>query len=219
MCGRYGFVPGKNFFKRFKIDKYTGQLKPSFNVAPGKMMPVIIRQSPDQLIEMKWGLVPHWADDPKIGYRMINARAETLETRSAFRSLLHSKRCLVPASGFYEWKHKGNAKIPYYIRLLNEEYFAFAGLYDAWKDAEGKEIKSYTIITTDSNPLVAKIHDRMPVILNRIGEEKWLDKDEKDIEKLLALLIPYPADELQAYQVSSLVNSPRNDKKELIEPV
>ena len=216
MCGRYGFVSGKNFFKRFKIDKYTGQLKPSYNVAPGRMMPVIIKQSPNQIIEMKWGLVPHWAEDPKIGFKMINARAETLESRPAFHTLLHSKRCLVPASGFYEWKHKGNTKIPYYIRLLNEEYFAMAGLYDVWKDAEGKEIKSYTIITTDSNPLVSKIHDRMPVILNRAGEDKWLDNDEKDTAKLLALLKPYPADEMQAYQVSNLVNSPKNDSDELI---
>jgi putative SOS response-associated peptidase YedK len=242
MCGRYGFVPGKNLYKRFKIGA-SGQgqgargtkealvLKASYNVAPGRLMPVIIRQSPNQLVEMKWGLVPHWAEDPKIGYKMINARAETLESRPAFRTLLHSKRCLVPANGFYEWKHKGNAKTPYYIKLLNEEYFSMAGLYDVWKDKDGKELMSYTIITTDSNPMLSKIHDRMPVILNRIGEDKWLGSErekgqgERDkvkgegIDELLSLLVPYPADEMQAYQVSSLVNSPKNDSEKLIEAI
>lgn len=230
MCGRYGFIPGKNFYKRFKIDKYSGQLKPVYNAAPGMKMPVIIRQSPNQAIEMKWGLVPNWAKDPRIGYKMINARAETLESRPAFRSLLHTKRCLVPANGFYEWEHKGKTRTPYYIKLKDNEMFTFAGLYDTWKDAEGKMIMSYTIITTDSNPLVAKIHDRMPVILKTDLEDKWLGEEKRcetgdvrcekrGIDELLAMLKPYPEGEMQAYQVSSLVNSPKNDREDLIEPI
>ena len=216
MCGRYGFIPGKDFYKRFKVDKATGKLKASYNVAPGRTMPVIIRQSPNQAVEMKWGLVPHWAKDPRIGYRMINARAETLGSRPAFREELHTKRCLVPANGFYEWEHKGKDKVPYYIKLKNDEMFAFAGLYDIWKDAEGKMLMTYTIITTDSNPLVGKIHDRMPVILKEEYEDEWLDPGEKDIEKLSALLKPYPAGELEAYQVADLVNNPKNDNEKLI---
>lgn len=219
MCGRYGFIPGKDFYKRFKIDKTSGKLKTSYNVAPGRIMPVIIRQSPNQMIEMKWGLVPHWAQDPKIGYRMINARAETLESRPAFRPILHARRCLVPASGFYEWDHRGKTKIPYYIKLKNDAMFAFAGLYDIWKDAEGKMIMSYTIITTVSNTLVSKIHDRMPVILKREDEDRWLDPEDKDVAKLLPLLKPYPVGEMESYQVSPLVNKPANVSIDLIKPV
>lgn len=216
MCGRYGFIPGKNFYKRFKIDKATGKLKPSYNVAPGRTMPVVIRQSPNQLIEMKWGLVPHWAEDPKIGYHMINARAETLSSKPAFRSLLSSKRCLVPASGFYEWDHKGKAKIPYYIKLKNDDMFSFAGLYDIWKDAEGKMLMSYTIITTDSNTVVGKIHDRMPVIIPIEDEDEWLESRDEKIHKLLK---PYPAGEMEAYRVSISVNNPKNDNKSLIDKI
>jgi len=219
MCGRYTLSSGESLYKRFKIDQISGRIKPNYNIAPGMMMPVVIRQSPNQIMMMKWGLIPSWAKDIRIGYKLINARVETLRQKPAFRSSLYTKRCFVPASGFYEWEHKERSKIPYYIKLKSEELFAFAGLYDVWKDAEGKEIRSYTIITCDSNKLVAKIHDRMPVILRKDHEAMWLKEGETDIDRLLSLLNPYPEKEMEAYVVSSLVNSPKNNNKSLIEAV
>lgn len=167
---------------------------------------------------MRWGLIPFWAKDPKIGYKMINARAETVNEKPSFKHSLKNKRCIVPASGFYEWLKSEKQKIPFYIKPKDQEYFSFAGLYDVWKDAEGKEIKSYTIITTTPNIKMAKIHDRMPVILKVADEDKWLDQNT-DIDELLKLLKPYPDSEMEIYSVSDLVNSPRNDNKDLIKPI
>lgn len=219
MCGRYTLSSGESLFKRFKIDQKAGRIRSSYNIAPGMMMPVIIGQDPKRLAMMKWGLIPNWAKDIRVGYKMINARVESIRSKPAFRSPLHSKRCLVPASGFYEWRHEGKSKTPYYIKLKDDELFAFAGLYDIWKDAEGKEIDSYTIITCDSNPLIGKIHDRMPVILNREDEEKWLSSEETNMDKLLSLLKAYPGKGMEMYEVTSLVNSPKNNNERLIEPV
>lgn len=168
---------------------------------------------------MKWGLVPSWAKDPKIGFGLINARAETLIEKASFRKPLTSRRCLVPSSGFYEWKKTDEGKIPYYIHLKNTPMFAFAGLYDIWIDSEGKEIKSYTIITTTPNSVVADIHDRMPVVMDKRDEDMWIDKEEKDIEKLLSLLTPYKGDDMEAYPVSKAVNKASNDNPDLIKPL
>jgi len=218
MCGRYGFVPGENFYNRFEIHNRLDNLEPHYNIAPGQLVPVITRSSPNQVILMKWGLIPHWAKDPRIGYKMINARAETLNEKPTFKYSLKNHRCLIPTSGFYEWKHIGEDKIPFYIRLKGKDMFAFAGLYDIWKDAEGYPLKTFTIITTSPNEFMSTIHHRMPVILTEEAEDIWLDQSLTDIDKLLALLTPTTA-EMESIKVSKLVNNPNNDSPEIIKPV
>ena len=162
--------------------------------------------------------MPFWAKDTNIGYKMINARAETLQVKPSFRKALSLQRCIIPAGGFFEWKQVDKEKVPYYIFMKNKELFGFAGLYDVWHDKEGKELKTYTIITTTPNPLVEPIHDRMPAILEKRDEEVWLNPDETEPVRLVKLLHPYPASEMDMYPVSRLVNAPKNDTKEVIEP-
>jgi putative SOS response-associated peptidase YedK len=179
---------------------------------------VIVNDSKKHVEMMQWGLVPFWAKDEKSGYKMINARAETLPVKPSFRKALSLQRCIIPAGGFFEWKHVDKEKIPYYIFLKNQSVFGFAGLYDVWHDKQGRELKTYTIITTEPNALVEPIHNRMPVILEKQNEYEWLNPDETEPARLVKLLHPYPAWEMEAYPVSRLVNSPANDTKEVIEP-
>ena len=181
-------------------------------------MPVVVRNSPNRLVEMQWGLIPSWSKEPRAQFSTINARAETITKSPVFRGPFKSRRCLVPASGFYEWRQTDQGKQPYCIRLKAGELFAFAGLYDVWRDGEGNELSSYTIITTTPNDLVAPIHNRMPVILQQEDEQVWLD-NEADSARLLALLVAYPADEMEAYPVSRAVNSPANEGAELLQSV
>ena len=165
---------------------------------------------------MQWGLVPSWAKDPSIGNKMINARAETLAEKPSFKGLIGKRRCLVLADGFYEWRKEGKGKIPMRFTLRGGEPFSFAGLWDSWKKPAGGELFSFTIITTQANNLLRPIHERMPVILNKEGEEKWLDPDFKEIHELL---VPYPVEMMEFYDVSKLVNSPRNDLPQCISPL
>jgi len=165
---------------------------------------------------MQWGLIPSWSKEPRVQFSTINARAETISKSPVFRGPFKSQRCLVPASGFYEWRQTGQGKQPYCIRLNDGELFAFAGLYDVWHDPAGNELYSYTIITTTPNGLVAPIHNRMPVILHRDAEDVWLDK-ETDSARLMSLLSAYPADKMEAYPVSRAVNDPSNEGAELIQ--
>src|SRR5512138_124256 len=148
--------------------------RPRFNIAPTQDVPIIIRRSPNQLVMMRWGLIPFWAKDEKIGSKLINARAESVAERPAFRTSMKDKRCLVPTTGFYEWKDTAKGKQPYLAKRKDETLFAMAGLYDRWKDHSGNEVLSFTIITTAANDLMAEIHDRMPVVLSRGDEELWL---------------------------------------------
>src|SRR3990172_2064564 len=167
-----------------------------------------------------WGLVPFWAKEPSIGYKMINAKSETLSEKPSFRKPFKEKRCLVLADGFYEWeKTDKKNKVPYRFVLKNRQPFAFAGLWDVWKTPEGDTLLSFTIITTRANELMERIHDRMPVILNEKDEAKWLDPEFKDTDKLSSLLQPYPSEQMVAYKVSTIVNSPKNDTPSCIEPV
>jgi putative SOS response-associated peptidase YedK len=219
MCGRYGFVPGKNFDERFQVEHHQETLLPSYNVAPGATMPVVLRNSPNRVELMKWGLIPFWAKDPKNSYKTINARAETVATSPVFREALKRRRCLVPASGFYEWQQTERGKLPYFIRLKDIELFAFAGLYDVWQDAEGNELRTYTIITTTPNDLVQPIHNRMPVILHPDDEAMWIDPKMNDTAALRALLQPFPTALMEAYPVSRAVNTAAIDTPALIEPV
>ena len=208
--------PTARFYERFQIANRLERIEPRYNIAPSQEVPIIIKQSPNKVMMMKWGLIPHWAKDPKIGYKTINARAETIADKPMFRSSLKSKRCLVPASGFYEWQATQQGKIPHYIHLNKEALFAFAGLYDIWKNEKEQEVYTFTIITTSPNTLIEKIHNRMPVILKESDEEKWLDAENFSIDKATLLLHSYESSKMDAYPVSRDVNSPDNDSPDLI---
>ena len=193
-----------------------------FNTAPSQILPVI--RKPDErvaeLAGLKWGLVPSWAKDPGMGAKMINARGETVAEKPAFRSAFKRRRCLVPMAGFYEWQKSPSGKIPHYIHLMNEEVFCVAGLYEYWPGEDGAApIESYTIITTEANEMMVRLHDRMPVILAESHHAAWLDPTNEDTAAMQSLLKPYPVEEMRAYPVSTRVNSPKNDGPELIEPV
>jgi len=218
MCGRYSLVPTENIAARFDIQQAQLTLAPRYNVAPSQAMPVVVRNSPNRLVEMQWGLIPSWSKEPRAQFSTINARAETLTKSPVFRGPFKSRRCLVPASGFYEWQRTNQGKQPFCIQLKDGELFAFAGLYDVWHDADGNELYSYTVITTAPNDLVASIHNRMPVILHQEDEDAWLDKAAEPA-RLLSLLKAYPADAMEAYPVSRAVNSPANERAELLQSV
>ena len=219
MCGRYGLtVDTSKLQERFETSNTLPDVQPRFNIAPTQNLPVIVRNSPNSMALMQWGLIPSWSKEPQVSYSTINARAENLLKSSVYRKPFQSQRCLVPASGFYEWQQTPSGKQPYYIHVQDTDVFAFAGLYDIWRDKHGRELHSYTIITTTPNDLVATIHNRMPVILRRDDEDAWLDQ-EADQARLLSLLTPYPADEMSAYRVSTWVNSPSNDSPEALEPL
>lgn len=220
MCGRYTLTHPKNLSERFETSNSVSFEK-SYNISPGTINPVVTRNSPNKLELMKWGLVPFWAKDGKIGYKMINARSEDIEKKPSFRKPIRSSRCLVPSDGFYEWKKVNlegkEEKIPWFIGLKNQKLFAFAGIYDIWKDAEGKEIKTYSIITTSPNKTLKNIHNRMPVVLKEKDGDSWLNS-KAPLEKILPLLKPFPDKEMVSYPVSRLVNNPQNDNPNLIKP-
>jgi len=219
MCGRYSLICTDDLGNRFRVPLADPPCRSRFNVAPTQVMPVVVHNDHNELVPMEWGLIPHWAAEPTQYRRPINARAETLPDRPMFRGLLRHHRCLVPASGFYEWKRDGLRKTPYYLRLRDAPLFAFAGLYDRWTDPAGGTHLTYTIITTTANDLVRPIHDRMPAILAPEAEERWLDPAPLMGDELARLLGPYPSAEMEAYPVSPRVNSPAQDDEGLIEPV
>lgn len=194
-------------------------LPPRYNVAPSQDVP-IVRRTRDgttrELALVRWGLVPHWADDPKIGYRMINARAESVATRPGFREAFRKRRCLVPANGFFEWEKRGKTKQPWLIRPKGGGLMAFAGLWEVWRDPDGEPLHSCAIVTGRPNEVAGRFHDRMPVILDPAHYDDWLRADP---EEARALLVPCPDDWLEAYPVSRRVNSPDNDDPEVIEPL
>lgn len=219
MCGRYSLLCIDDLGNRFRVTNPVLGFRSHFNIAPSTEQPVVVHETGNAFVPMRWGLIPSWAKDPSIGYRMINARAETLSEKPAFRSLVKNRRCLVPASGFFEWKKDGAQKIPYYFFLKDAPLFAFAGLYDAWKSPDGSVIRSYMIITTRPNDLVAPVHDRMPAILLPKNEERWLGQQPIAPADTASLLAPYPAGMMAMHRVSGLVNAPVNDTPDVIEPV
>lgn len=219
MCGRFSIIKkAEDIQSRFSIKAGLEDHQPVYNAAPGMRLGVITNKNPERLEMYKWGLVPYWAKDVSIGYKMINARSETLAEKPSFRNFLKSKRCLVPADGFYEWKKDGKAKQPFRIFLRDESLFAFAGLWDSWNDPEGNTLHSFTIITTSANALMTPIHDRMPVILFPENEKLWLDSSASQ-DQLLSLLKPYPAELMDCYKISSLVNSPVNNSPEVLDRI
>ena len=223
MCGRFTRGDDKEtLIRRFKLKPEAPELRPRYNIAPGQDAAVILAQPEGRVLRlMHWGLVPGWAKDKKIGYRMINARSETLAEKPAFKSAFKRRRCLIPADGFYEWRKaaaKGRPKQPFRFVLADGAGFAFAGIWESWTDPEGGELHSFCIITTTANELVARVHERMPVILPPSAESAWLEASGEHPAELMELLKPYPAQAMRRYSVSPLVNSPQNDSPELIEP-
>lgn len=218
MCGRFTLEPTTTFYERFEITNRIDDLVPRYNIAPGQDVPVVIHTSPNRLMRMQWGLIPHWAKEANVGYKMINARAETLTERPAYRGLLRSQRCIVPASGFYEWQDTGKTgKQPFYIHTDAGEYLPFAGLYDTWVNPDGNEVYSFTIITTQPTVNLQAIHNRMPVILEPAAEAAWLDPDVTNAQELTPLLHPYTIRPLEFYPVSKAVNRAGFDAPLLIQ--
>ncbi len=197
------------------------EVSPRFNIAPGQQVAVVRQNHSDlrQLTTMKWGLVPYWAKDPTVGNRMVNARCETVHEKPSFRQAFRSRRCIIPASGFYEWHHTGKKKIPHYIRLRDGNLMSLAGLWEKWKSPHGEDLETCTILTTAANGLVRKFHDRMPVILHSEEFDLWLDRDIDDVGRLAELFHPYPTDLLTEHPVTLEVNSPGNDKPGCILPL
>lgn len=223
MCGRYAIYGPVSRNNREILEFLDRQLEfePSYNAAPTQQLPVfrIGRKGERELRPMRWGLIPYWAKNVAIGAKMINARADSVAEKPAFRSAFLQRRCLVPMSGFYEWKKGSPQKVPYYIHLLNAETFAAAGLYEYWPGKDGAPpIESYTIITTDANELVGNLHDRMPAILHESDYETWLTPRDQDAAGLESLLKPFSAEEMRAYPVGPGVNSAKNNGPELIAP-
>lgn len=217
MCGRYSFFDTDKLYERFQVTRGSEALESRYNVAPGQLMPVILDDPTRHVEVMKWGLVPYWARDEKIGYKMINARAETVMERPAFREPFRNKRCLVPVSGFFEWQGEGKKKQPYYIHLAKEPIFALAGLYDEWHGKE-EPLRTYTIITVDANESLKSIHNRMPAILEREQEKQWLDLDNDDYRGLLAMLTPFPSAFMKLHPVSRAVNAAKVESPDVIKP-
>ena len=220
MCGRFTLTADISALQEsFPWLGIPPGLEPRYNIAPTQPVAVVPNDGKNRLDFYTWGLIPSWAKDPSIGSRMINARAETLAEKPSFRSAFRRRRCLVLADGFYEWRSDGGkSKTPMYIRLEDGSPFAFAGLWEIWNAPDGSQVLSTAIITTEPNPLMAKIHNRMPVILPERAYPLWLQAGEADPKELSALLAPYPAEEMVAYPVSRLVNSPANDLPACIQP-
>ena len=217
MCGRYTLIADLgDLAQRFEFDGTDLSYDPGYNIAPTESVLTVTNFDGREAAHMRWGLIPFWAKDPKIGARMINARAETVAGKPAFRNAMKRRRCLVLADGYYEWQKTPAGKRPYRIILKSGEPFAMAGLWETWKDPQGNVVPSCTIITTAANDFLAPIHNRMPVILPRESEEMWLESELEDAASLTGILAPYPEECMDAYEVSTIVNYARNDGPEVI---
>jgi putative SOS response-associated peptidase YedK len=216
MCGRFAikFDTGEAEGE-FLVKRTLQVFKPNYNVAPTQNIPVVYNDGENVLDSFRWGLIPSWAKDEKIGFKMINSRIETVAEKPSFRKPFIEGRVLIPASGFYEWKKTGEEKQPYYIYVKSRDIFAFAGISARWLSPKG-EVRSCSIITKPASPFMSKIHERMPVILEKKYEQQWINPEIMVADDLLSMLQPNP--ELEAYRISSLVNSPKNNSPDLIRP-
>jgi putative SOS response-associated peptidase YedK len=224
-CGRYVLKAArKELMDRYNLANPPKDIKTNYNVAPGQILPVVIAAKDAPKLEMmKWGLVPFWAKDPKIGYKLINARDDTIFTKPMWRNVILRKRALIPASGFYEWRKppegSKSPKQPFFIHPKQTDLFSFAGVWDSWKDVEGLEWRTYSIVTTEPNREMAAIHNRMPVILRPEDEAAWLDPANDSRAQIEPLLQPYNDGGLEIFEVSPEVNVIRNNDAKLILPV
>ena len=224
MCARYTVTQTtKELQAIYKAGKVKGDPKlPRYNIAPSQMAPVIYKEAGGRVLaEFRFGLVPSWSKDAAAKYSLFNARAETLTQKPTFKKSLERRRCLIPADGFYEWRKVEGMKTgtPMHIAMKARKPFTMAGLWDAWEKPDGSTMESYAIITTEPNDVIRAFHHRMPVILPAESRDQWLDPECRDLAKLAALLVPYPPGEMEAYEVSKAVNSPRVDGPQCIAPV
>jgi putative SOS response-associated peptidase YedK len=224
MCGRFTLTATfEEIIDRFDIQAFIEQenYEPSFNIAPSHPVLAVINDGKSNRMGfLKWGLVPPWAKDAAIGHKMINARAETISEKPSFRNAFNKKRCLVIADSFFEWKKREDkSKTPMRIKLKSDDLFAMAGIWEAWKSPEGKTLYTCSVITTGPNELMKDIHDRMPVILKPDDENIWLNPSISNSKELNKLLVPFDANLMETYEVSSLVNSPKNNSVELIQKI
>lgn len=221
MCGRYAlYGPTSRLRAQFQADIDELDFAPRYNAAPLQMLPVIRQRPGGERVAhlLRWGLIPSWSKDPAIASKLINARGETLAEKPSFRSAFKSRRCVIPASGFYEWKSIAGGKQPYFIRPANDEFFGFAGLWERWTPTDGEPLDTFTIITTDANDSLRPLHDRMPVILGVDDYGPWLAK-ETHPDFVRQLVAPRDANAITMYPVSPKVGNVRNDTPELIEPL
>ncbi len=221
MCGRFALEVHiqLKLFEDFEIDSIPATT-PRFNIAPSQQI-LGVREVDGhrEAAEFRWGLIPSWAKDKTIGFKMINARGETIREKPSYKQPFKNRPCIILASGFYEWQKTPTAKQPVYFHLKDRDVFGFAGLWEKWRSPEGETIESCTIITTSANEVVSSVHERMPVILEREDHSLWLSNDERKLDERFDLLRPYRADNMDSYKVSTLVNSPKNESRELIAPL
>jgi len=224
MCGRYTVrATWQEIIQLFHVTQAQAvEWMPRYNIAPTQDVPIVrANGATRELRRVRWGLIPAWAKDEKMGSRMINARAETIAEKPSFRTAFRRRRCLVVTDGFYEWKTMGKTKQPYFIQRADQQPFAFAGLWEQWwgppEQRRIEPLETCTIITTDANPFMAPLHDRMPVILSAADYEPWLKADHPDVDELPRLLQPYPVDDLQMYPVSTRMNRPQFDDPDCVQ--
>ncbi len=216
MCGRFSLGLVYGFSTRFGVPEVP-ELKPRYNIAPFQQVPVIVGGEAKSVKWMRWGLVPHWAKGEEFGLKLVNVRSESALEKPMFKPLLNRQRCLVPATGFYEWQKQATRKRPYHIRVKDNEYFAMAGIYDTWSK-DGKELVTFSILTTAANEAISSIHDRMPVILRREREAEWASKEVLSADTLSEIFQPLPASSIDAYPVSDMVNDSRADHPDMMVP-
>ena len=220
MC--YRFVRESNIAeiaREFDVDEIEEDISPSFNVSPTHNVPALINDGVRRIEVLRWGLIPPWAENISIGNKLLNARGETITEKPSFRLAFKKRRCLIPATGYYEWKREGSNKTPMFIHLKDEKIFGMAGLWERWTSPSGEQINSFTIITIAANDWLKPVNDRMPVIIPKDQVALWLDSTGRSEDDLMHMLKPYDADLMEKHKVSSVVNSPKNDSPENIIPV
>jgi putative SOS response-associated peptidase YedK len=219
MCGRFSLATEQSILQEQFDFLLNDELSFRYNIAPSQDILVVGSNGRDRVgITMRWGLIPPWSKDTKIGNKMINARAESIDEKVSFKQPFMKKRCLILSDGFYEWKKQDKIKQPHRFIMKDRRPFAFAGLWEQWNNGD-KSLYTCTIITTSPNDLTKDVHDRMPVILPSSAYDFWLDRENTNIEKLKTLLVPYDADLMDAYPVSSIVNSPQNDLEQCLHSI
>jgi putative SOS response-associated peptidase YedK len=222
MCGRFTlFEPDNVLAREFGVSDF-GPGSPRYNIAPSQPVTAVraaSTRSGREIALLRWGLIPSWSKDPAIGNRLINARSETVREKPSFRNAFRRHRCLIPANGFYEWRRQEGGKQPYFVRMRDERIFAFAGLWERWESPAKGVIETCTILTTAANPVLAPIHDRMPVILPPAEYARWLDPEFLDADSLAPLLVPFPPEDMLAFPVSPRVNAPSVDDMKCIAPL
>lgn len=218
MCGRFSLIEDISLLKSTFKFEFNDQLAPRYNITLGQPILSAVMDNGNRVGKiMKWGLVPFWSNDPKIGYRMINARSEGIESKPSFKNAFKRKRALILSSGYYEWKNTKDGKQPFRFVMNDHKPFAFAGIYETWNKGEAPLV-TCSIITTAPNKITQPVHDRMPVCLPPEVYDDWLDPKNDDTGYLKSLLVPFPSEKMKKYPVSTLVNSPKNDLAEILSP-